>query len=495
LAYPLLKSRLGFAIAVAASSLLVGVGCFSDPVNMRPTVRIDTPRTSDGQLADPFFRGTKLLYTATASDPDGDVPTVVWQLVTGDGCQPGFDSPEKWPKGSWSPQMVVQPGDTQGPFCVWAKATDSHGAAAVDARTGDPQDHPPVAVLALASPAPARSFPPGTSFQLSAASSHDDDPGDTLSFYWTLQSSPSATAAIVDCTTGAVVSPSVPSGPVQCITGDTPGPYQIEVTATDKSDRSSTADMTLEIERGPLPVGAIDLLLPSGPGPFKLDQPMRVSCKSSSFGGLAMHDCGWSLLSPPGSMNPGTPGRCDGDSTTDTACFVADVSGDYHVTLTVTTAAGDSIPVMAKFTVAPDQPPCLIATSPDLSLPMTTIMSSTMGMSTMAEFDVTTVDDDLDPVPGAGVHDIEWFVSVNKGAFMLMSTGFASFQLPGTFTFAQDVRVRVQIHDRDTDRSAQEFLNCGDDADKCSLPSMFDPDGCIQRKTWAVQILPQPVQP
>jgi hypothetical protein len=104
----------------------------------------------------------------------------------------------------------------------------------------------------------------------------------------------------------------------------------------------------------------------------------------------------------------------------------------------------------------------------------------------MTLFNVDEIDDDLDPFPG--VDDINWFISVNGSDFALVQKDFPSFQLGAGFTFADVVRVRLEIHDRRTDRSSSEFLAC--DKDVCSLPSLIHPDACIQRVTWTVHILP-----
>src|SRR5436189_4751339 len=64
LAYQLLGYRLG-SLLLAAFAV---AGCYTGPVNMRPTVQIEPP----GRV----FRGQNVTYTATVGDPDGGTPTL-----------------------------------------------------------------------------------------------------------------------------------------------------------------------------------------------------------------------------------------------------------------------------------------------------------------------------------------------------------------------------------------------------------------------------------
>jgi hypothetical protein len=469
----LLRFRLGFAIAVAASSFM-GAGCFTDPVNMAPTVRIDTPTTTENGMtvaADPFFRGVQLTYTATASDTDGDGVHLEWQLQlhADQGCPPGFDRPENQPTQNWvaEPSLLVLPEDNDSKFCVWVRAIDSHGAAAVDARTGVPQDHPPVAHVVLVSPTGAGPFAPSatTPFELSAASSTDDDARDVpdLTFAWAMQTSLCSSAGLIPCADHPSDDRFI------CFLADNPGDCQIEVTVTDPASESSTTDITLMIQRGPPPVAAIDLVSPTGLGPYKLDHEMRVSAAHSTVGDNAHYV--WTLEHPDGTKD--TPGACDNDTTDVTKCFVPNASGDYHVSLTVSDDSGmstTSLPV----TVAPDQPPCIMDTTPPLSVTETDVSSP---------FAVNIVDDDRDPFPG--VADINWFLSVNGADFTLEVPNWPTFTSfnKAAFSPTDDVRVRVEVYDRNTTRSVTELSNCI--TDRCSLPSVFDAT-CLQRVTWKV---------
>jgi len=452
-------------MVVAAACL--SAGCYTGPINMPPTVRIDPP-------SEPIFRGQPLTYTATASDPDSDpLQPLLWVKTAGQ-CPNGFDEPRTWPTTGWTAgdqrnQLVLQGTDTRAPFCVWVKATDQYGAATVDARTGDPQDRAPVAMLDLVTPPNASSYRAHTMFTLSAAKSFDPDVGDVIQFEWSLKSSPSQTAALVVCGSPA-------TDAVRCLTADAAGDYQVEVRIFDDSMKDSIVEKTLRVLPGQLPAAELALIAPAGAGPYALGSTFRVSGARSTGLDPMTPGYDWAALeAAPGST--ASLGDCDGKGALDARCFVADVPGTYRVTLRVHNDAGQSPPVSATYTVAADQPPCIDMTAPALGETVTT----------MTSFTVNAVSDDLDPYPGTA--GMQWLVSEGGGPFALREKDFPSFPLPLVYSFVDVVRVRLEIHDRDTDRSAKAFLACGD-ADVCTQPSLIHPAACFQRVTWTVRFLP-----
>ena len=450
---------MGLAVAVACLS----AGCYTGPINMRPSVRITTP-------LDPIFRGQALTYTATASDPDGDPVTLQW-VETAGACPSGFDQPSVWPTSGWTPgdRFVVQGKDTESPFCVWVEARDAFGATTVDACPGDPQDRAPVAVLELASPANMPSYTAPTMFRLSAEKSSDPDPGDVIQFEWTLKAAPSPTATLVSCGTPA-------TDAVRCLTAVAAGDYQVELRVVDDSGKESIVEKTLHVLPGQLPAAALDLVSPLGSGPYPLGSTFQVSgTRSTGVDPTVPLPYVWKLESPPTSL--AAPADCDGNGDLSVRCFVADVPGTYRVTLNVQNQTGQSPPVSATYIVATDQPPCLDQTTPDVATTVTT----------MTSFMVSGVSDDLDPYPGTA--SLQWFVSEAGGPFVLREKDFPSFQLPQVYSFGDVVRVRLEIGDRDTERGAKAFLACGD-ADVCTQPSLIHPGACFQRVTWTVRILP-----
>jgi hypothetical protein len=75
---------------MVAASLLVG--CYTDPINMRPNVSI-------ALQSDPIFRGGAAMFTATASDPNGDAVSY-WWATTEEPCPADATAESNWPSAS-----------------------------------------------------------------------------------------------------------------------------------------------------------------------------------------------------------------------------------------------------------------------------------------------------------------------------------------------------------------------------------------------------------
>jgi PKD repeat protein len=470
LAYPLLRNRMGSVIAL--SYLLVG--CYTDPINMRPSVSID-PQT------EPLSRGEALHFTATWNDPNGDGASL-WWLRT-DTCPVAFADESNWPPAmQWmnEPFMNIDGQDTAATFCVWVKAVDSHGAASVDARQYDRVDHAPNALITLDAPTDDKSFPLHTQFQLSGASSTDEDASDmsTLTFSWQVVSSPDPKLDVTGCMAGKVCS----------LEADASGEYDVKLTVSDGTDTSSVV-RTLRVLPGVPPVALLELISPTGPGPYPLGTTFRIS-SALSTGGDAMNP-----LTPNWTLNlDGTPGstavrkQCVDDPSPDVQCFTADAAGTYAVQLTVTNDTTSS-PATLTLEVLPDQPPCIGMTMPPVTATIVSAVAS-MGMT----FKVSTVEDDLDSIPPTtsddpaaqalfGVPHFQWFVEHGTSGFSTTFVDANSFKIdPDEFQIGDQARVRLEISDDDADRSAKEFKACTDDT--CFTGA--EADGCFQRVTWTV---------
>jgi hypothetical protein len=76
---------------------------------------------------------------------------------------------------------------------------------------------------------------------------------------------------------------------------------------------------------------------------------------------------------------------------------------------------------------------------------------------------------------------LAWFVGRNGEPLLPTGANGAAFNLVGgTFKVGDVLRVRVQVSDRDLDRSRRQFAACPDDG-PCAASS-----GCPQRVTWTV---------
>jgi hypothetical protein len=434
-------------------------GCFTDPVNMSPIVRIDAPT--------PFFLGQPKTFTATVSDPDGDTADLMWARVTAP-CHPG-DSP---PSDGWTPSLssgfTVPPKDTVAEFCVWARASDQYGATSFDHVDADPQDRAPMAALDLASPADAPPFMVHTQFVLSADASSDPDPGDSTNFTfdWSLMMAPPLATGLEPCPGRSGDSKDAH----RCLTADVAGDYQILVTVTDPGGQKSTAEKWLHVVTGQLGTPAIDLVSPGGSGPYALGSLFQVTGMSSAGANLSFN---WTYDPPPGADKTSSP--CNDPKS---QCFTANVSGKYRIGLSVTNEAGTSSVEYATFVVEPDQPPCIDQVSPD---------SNSITILTKDEtFEVDLVFDDLDPFPPT--KDMQWFESDDGGAFRLVESNFPSHTLHyASYIPGDEVRLRLEVSDRETQRSADGFAACKDD-DVCTEPNLIHPNACFQRVTWTVKV-------
>jgi hypothetical protein len=471
LAYSLLRNRLGSMLLAGC----VSAGCYTSPVNMAPTVLIN-------QQSQPY-RGQSLSYTASASDPDHDPVTLSWATKAGP-CPDNFFDSAKWPDASqWGPaEAPNQPFSVGTPvtldaFCVWVKATDSWGASTLDAVDGMPKNHPPVAVIGLVSPPAASSFPLGTTFQVTAMGSSDAD-GDALHECWLFKTKPVGVADLEACSTQFGEASNVE----RSFTATVAGTYDVELQVSDGIDTTSI-DATFTVEQGHVPTADLELVSPMGAGPYPLGSVIHVSGAHSTLPDPGdVLTCVWDpldLSGAPGSI--ATLAQCPNATSACDQCFTADAPGTYRVTLEASDQTGTSQPTSLSFVVDPDEPPCLGTTDPAFTSPLLS-----ESVDDMVVFNVVTVTDDLDPYPDPSspldIAHFTWLESTNGAPFAPFSDDFPRAPL-GAGRLGDVVRVRLEIRDRDTDRSAKEFLACGD-ADVCFTGA--ESDGCFQRVTWTV---------
>jgi hypothetical protein len=460
LAYSLLRYRLGPVLMAAG----FWGGCYTGPINMGPAVHINPP---PGR----FFRGQAVTYTANASDPDNDALKLLLAWTPGT-CPSDYFSPEKWPAAEvWSPgpDLVVGSTKTRAPFCVWAMAVDSYGATAVDAKPAEPDDHPPMAALAVIDPQTNAPFPLHTIFRLSSDGSKDDDTGDPVIPTWTLLVSPSPMASLEHC-------PGDSSETLRCLTADVPGDYQVRLDISD-GVVSSFIQKTLTVLPGHAPIAVLDLLAPAGNGPYPLGSAFRVSGSRSTVDPGDKKMPNWTLNTTGAPTSIATLRPCVDDPSEFVRCFAADAPGHYIVELSVSDGSQDSAPVGKTFEVLDDTPPCLLLTAPTMTSPV-------VGRDAKMDvtFEVISVKDDLDPVVQA-----DWFLKEGSTAFRLYENDFPKAKIPaGQYLFGDQIQVRVQIRDRNVSRSELAFTACGD-APTCftGAPS----DGCFQRFTWTVNFI------
>jgi hypothetical protein len=475
--------------ALFAASVLAG--CYTGPINMRPTVSIKAP---PGLI----FRGQMATFTATTSDGDEDSVAVLW-VRTKDACPDGFASPANWPVDgpdfSWTTRsalsFVVGPSQTRETFCVWAKAIDGNGAARVDALTVDPANHAPTAELVRTKPITADNkgmtkdavFPLNTDFVFSGATSMDLDAGDPRIFKWAFRQRPE----------GVDVNP-CPNQTEECtFTATVNGEYILEMTFSDGLD-VAVAEDTFMVLPGHVPLATLSVV-PKGPGPFPLGTRFeaKVSTDADPSHTISPH---WALSAPPNSKESMDGEPCADDPSNKTVrCFTGDADGHYELSVTVTDEDVEktSAPVSDPLDVLKDTMPCICASNFDPTAPFIPFAHDDLN-----ELTVLRVCDDLDPYPPSSplspdVAHFDWFVNEGNG-FVPRNVDFDSYPIPsGEYPLGAEISVRVQIRDRDAERSRSAFADCGDSTDVCTTAGS---DQCCanagggrgyQRVTWKVK--------
>ncbi|HEY2903239.1 MAG TPA: hypothetical protein VGL59_21835 [Polyangia bacterium] len=229
-------------MAATASACL-----FTAPINMPPTIQIVPPLV--------ISRGQPATFTATFADDQSQAPAISWARVDG-GCPDATDRTQ-WPPSRTTTTMFTVDGPmTKVPFCVWAVATDTHGAATAANFAATPTNHAPTAAIDVVSPTqPPYSFL--SQFVLSARTNDVDM--DPLMVSWKLGAMPAGSKATLG------VCADNPKDQFRCLASDLPGDYCVDLTAADASEQA-TASITLTVLADALP--CIDSTMPdylSGP--------------------------------------------------------------------------------------------------------------------------------------------------------------------------------------------------------------------------------------
>lgn len=362
-----------FRAVVAALLALAAGGCFTGPINHPPEITVSGPATP------PRKQPEQQPYNASVRDADGDQLAVKWYVDKNQCADP--DDRANWPPAAaWFPTMpdpdklMIDGSNINDPFCVWAFATDSHGAIKADNFDVVPADAAPTANIRIVAPNPVPGsttdvlYPLYSTIELSPEDSTDPE-GDPLSWTWSLQAPAGSKAVRMDCNNG--------------------------------------------------------------------------------------HEC-----------------------------FIADVQGNYQVTLVATDPAGKFNSVSRTISVNSDQPPCIVSESTMPSDLLLTPIQYSSKTNYPSQISVGAVHDDGDPYPspGSALH-FRWSVSRNGEPFAPVDNDFNFLPLDNTQAPGTLVKVRLEVLDRNPD-TAHALSGCGNDKDFCYTGAGTS---CPQRVSWSIE--------
>ncbi len=223
-----MKPALIFTIYLAAIP-----GCLlSEPINVEPTITITGPQA--------LHRGETPTFVAVPTDSDSTVDSLRVDWGRGAICPTTIDLAKTAPVQGRGLNFSLK-DLTLGPVCVWAVVTDAHGASAFSTLNAKVENRVPVAQIALpATVGSAKNSLPTelmvslyTMVRLSGAGSRDPDPGDKLSFQWSVTDPLGQVARPLRCPEGS--NPEVEL----CFSADSPGVYVVTLLVLDGNDAPS----------------------------------------------------------------------------------------------------------------------------------------------------------------------------------------------------------------------------------------------------------------
>jgi hypothetical protein len=170
-------------------------------------------------------------------------------------------------------------------------------------------------------------------------------------------------------------------------------------------------------------------------------------------------------------------------------CFIATTPGTHRVRLSVSDPQNAEGTAVFEAVVAEDATPCIRDTEPRLMAPPEVLR---WNPEEEHKLEVTRVVDDGEPYPNEDPRNEErlmptfhWSVSVGDQP-PVFDTSAAPGDLnaftipPDRYGSGQRIRVQVEVHDRNVERSTTALLACG------SEPLCAPVPGCLQRVSWTV---------
>jgi len=314
-----------------------------------------------------------------------------------------------------------------------------------------------------------------------AATVRDPDQGEVpLRFGWFEGTGACSPDLIDNLRSGAIRAEQSIDLPTHRFQSKAHGTYCVAVQVTDRYGARSAAAVSVETTNLP-PTVVLDAPTTSAMASnLPLWSAFRVVAKSASNDGRLDPEgdnvkLQWSITRPNQSVV--VPMPCPDASPTPAICFIADLSGEYTVSVAATDTYGLMTRAETKLTVAPDAPPCLGQLEPNLPLLL-------RAADATATFAILNVADDGDPFPRPTTRSSElrftWSVQEPGKPFgRLADYNAERFTLPGSYKTGDRVQVRVEVEDRVLRNTG---TGCSDSDATCGASTT-----CLQRYTWAVE--------
>lgn len=310
-----------------SATLTVGDGLLSSTDSIKITAAEATNQPpailSLTATPDPGFIGDRITITADASDPDGDLPAIIWNFQRPKESQSSLTDGD-----SLTPSFVP---DVTGDYTATLTASDAESTTSrsLTITVMERPNNPPV-INELQATQLSQLPLVGDSITLSADASDPD--GDSLVYSWRFDTKPQGSKAALTGSTGSSAE----------FTPDIQGGYVVRLTVSDGQD-SVARTTDIEVSGHPVPIADAG----SG-GKVETNEPIVLDGGSSSGDQLTFF---WDIVTqPPGSI------AAVANPTSSQTEFTPDISGEYSVELTVTDDIGRTASERVTFNAA-DPPP------------------------------------------------------------------------------------------------------------------------------------------
>lgn len=303
--------------AQAAPLLVVQYRSSSEHEAQKPLAIVDTPSN--------FINHTEITFDGSASySPDGLMLNYNWQLVS-------------VPQGSASqlsnaflPQTHFTP-DTEGIYVLQFYVDNGFVRSDEQTLEIEIENHAPIAIAGN-----DITIAEGSQLQLDGNNSYDPE-NVSLSFEWLIAQMPQGSNASISATDVAT--------PV--FTPDLPGMYTIQLVVSDGMQQSDPGVMIVHVEENAEPIANIDALSTVYLGQVvMLDGDKSYDPNGDNINYL------WALESKPGGSNAALSAI-----TNKSSAFIADITGQYTVSLVVDDGLKTGEKVQHVITVINDLPP------------------------------------------------------------------------------------------------------------------------------------------